>query len=54
MRFSDYAHQDFVIPCLKSEDVERAFREGKCAILTDLGHADGMEMTGIGLRYSRG
>jgi membrane dipeptidase len=23
--------------------VERAFREGKCAILTDLGHADGME-----------
>ncbi len=31
MRLCDLAHQDFVIPCLRVEDVHRAHREGKVA-----------------------
>lgn len=31
MRLCDLAHQDFVIPCLRVDDVHRAHREGKVA-----------------------
>lgn len=58
MKHSDYHHQDFVIPCLKAEDVERAFREGKCAILSAIEDASAIDrnvdridiLHGLGLR----
>jgi len=43
MKLSDYHHQDFVIPCLKGEDVERAFREGKCALLSTIEQASAID-----------
>jgi len=33
MRQCDYAHQEFVIPALKADDITRAFDEGKVAII---------------------
>jgi len=43
MKLSDYHHQDFVVPCLKAEDVERAFREGKCALLSVIEQASAID-----------
>jgi membrane dipeptidase len=58
MKHSDYHHQDFVIPCLKAEDVERAFKEGKCALLCAIENASAIDrnvdridiLHGLGLR----
>lgn len=33
MRFCDLAHQDFVIKCEKVDDIHRAFREGRIALV---------------------
>ena len=33
MSLCDYAHQDFIIPAMKVEDVKRVFREGKVAVI---------------------
>ena len=33
IRLCDYAHQDFVIPALKADDITRAFKEGKAAVI---------------------
>ncbi len=58
MKLSDYHHQDFVIPCLKGEDVEKAFREGKCALLSTVEQASAIDrdvdridiLHGLGIR----
>lgn len=36
MRFCDLAHQDFLIKCEKVEDIERAHKEGKIALICAL------------------
>jgi len=58
MKQSDYHHQNFVIPCLRAEDVETAFREGKCALLSAIEQASAIDrdvdridiLHGLGIR----
>lgn len=54
----DFYHQDFVVPCLKAADVETAFANGNCAILSMIERADAVApdvdridvLYGLGLR----
>jgi membrane dipeptidase len=43
MRLCDYAHQDFVTPALKADDVTRAFKEGKVAIIQTIEQASAID-----------
>jgi membrane dipeptidase len=39
----DYAHQDFVIPALKVDDITRAFSEGKVAVIQSIEQASAID-----------
>ncbi|MFB0543987.1 MAG: dipeptidase [Candidatus Bathyarchaeia archaeon] len=43
MRQCDYAHQDFVIPALKVDDITRAFKEGKVALIQTIEQASAID-----------
>lgn len=43
MRNCDYAHQDFAVPALKVDDITRAFREGKVAIVQTIEQASAID-----------
>ena len=54
----DYAHQGFVIPALKAEDITRAFKEGKVAVIQTVEQASAIDrdidkvdlLYGLGIR----
>lgn len=52
----DYAHQDFFIPALKADDITRAFKEGKIAIIQTIEQASAIdrEVDKIDLLYGLG
>jgi membrane dipeptidase len=43
MRQCDYAHQDFVIPALKADDIPDAFKEGKIAVIQTIEQASSID-----------
>jgi membrane dipeptidase len=58
MRQCDYAHQDFVIPALKVDDITNAFKEGKVAVIQTIEQASTIDrdvdkvdlLFGLGIR----
>ena len=52
----DYAHQDFVIPALKVEDITRAFKEGKVAMIQAIEQASAIDrdVDNVDLLYGLG
>jgi membrane dipeptidase len=58
MNQCDYAHQDFVIPALKVDDITRAFKEGKVAVVQTIEQASAIDrdidkidlLYGLGIR----
>ncbi len=58
MRQCDYAHQDFVIPALKVDDITNAFKEGKVAVIQTIEQASAIDrdvdkvdlLFGLGIR----
>ena len=43
MRQCDYAHQDFVVPALKVDDITGAFEEGKVAVIQTIEQASAID-----------
>lgn len=58
MSLCDYAHQDFIIPAFNVNDINRAFKEGKVAIIHAIEHASAIDndidkidiLYGLGIR----
>jgi membrane dipeptidase len=58
MALCDYAHQDFVIPALKIDDITRAYKEGKVALIHTIETASAIDkdvdkldiLYGLGIR----